>query len=187
VPVFKTGDLVWVRQREKPTGDKLEPKWRGPYIVQENVHDRNTTYRLKRMGRTMKFTTVHASFLKPFKQGEIQQVLSAEAEPYEMRVSSGLVDGDKSLVSLCDRKRHNEVWQYKIKYENGELSNWLAEKTVLRWVSPLLLDEYHSRYDLREEIQQPVHARRTPGQAAAAGAVQGRAPSAVCPAAPAWI
>jgi hypothetical protein len=117
------------------------------------------------MGRTVKFTTVHASFLKPFKQGETQLALSTDGQPCEMRVASGLVDGDKSIVSLCDRKRHNEVWQYKIKYENGKQSNWLSEKTVLRWVSQILLDEYHSRYDLMEETQQPVYARRTPGQA----------------------
>ena len=154
---FKVGDYVMI---QIPPAEgrvaKMDPRWSGPWQLTHEAYANGATYVAKLMGRRIRFTTVHASRLKPYH--ERPERLRDDDTRHAGRVHRLSAD------DIIDRRMVDGLWEYKIKSSSDSSphgkAHWFAESKALERLLPCELDTFHALYDLRHTDNMPQHARR---------------------------
>ena len=126
-----------------------------------------TTFVARMAGRRIRYTTVHASRLKPYHE-----------RPAQLRPDTTAHAGKQMRITaddIVDRKLVDGNWEYRIRATSttnaeGEL-HWFTEQKALERLLPSELDTFHALYDLRHDDNMPSYARRKEVHVLAGGRV----------------
>ena len=145
---FKVRDLVMVQAEPDPDNvRKLEPRYSGPWVLEQDVGERGVTFACKLQGRTVKYTTFHARRLKPFHERPIDLRSQRVQDPVSAAALKELPT-EQQLSAVLDRKWAGARWLYKLQLRDGSETDWISEKVALKFSSASALDSFHVLYEL---------------------------------------
>ena len=174
----KAGDYVLVRksvaslQKEGPHPKLAHDHFSGPWQVVEVIRP-GLTFAVTLAGRQTRRRNVAATDIKPFhsRSKDLKLPFEDEFGHHVWSADLGLVEASvvaAPLYTLTDRRAVQNssgsstswTWEYRGKYQDGTLSDWLTEDQTRDSFSPLQLDVFHAMW---EHYHGPSRAPRPAG------------------------
>ena len=170
------GSLVMVREadstlhREDRNPKLVHEKWTGPWRVTEIIQA-GLSMVVKMQGRKERERRVSAASVKPFyvRPRHLRHRLEDEFAQQAWRADLGhpaKATANAPLYTLVDRRKvtstaGTERWEYRGKYPDGSVSEWLSENETRKSFTALQLDTFHALANLYAPSESSAESART--------------------------